>query len=292
MPDISLGAPSASGRTVRVLNLTRTTAFQIRCDGGRQSEIEVASVSKVTACPISGLVISAASPGHVAKNQEHTLNIPSIHFPADMMSLDLRVKSITVDDYSPKLFVRNQLIAHWAEGHQNAHTISNLNHPIGSAFTQGENSLKCQMMNRNRSGHNPVGCWFTLEGSYLTEGSCVQHQSSPVQGRVEKIEDKYLHGYACQMGSNASIAVHVYLDGAAGAGGSFLVDATANRNSGQHVKNFCKSGGTQHRFKIDLRPYIQAHAGKPIYVHGIEPGGAGNRNYLLTRSGVLRVPRR
>jgi hypothetical protein len=168
-----LGTPTAEGNDLQVPGLSTNTAFQISCDGSQQTAIQMANVPKFTGCSFSGVTVSAGSPSGVARNAEHSLNLPSVFFPADVSSIDLRVRSIRVDDYSPKLFVSEQLAGFWQEGAQDIHNITGLNYQLSGVMRGGENRLRCQMMNNSGRGNNPVSCTFNFDGSYLTKGSCI-----------------------------------------------------------------------------------------------------------------------
>ncbi|PZU26956.1 MAG: hypothetical protein DI584_10450, partial [Stenotrophomonas sp.] len=118
-------------------------------------------------------------------------------------------------------------------------------------------------------------------------------EQSSIRGSVDGVEEDgagqyWVGGWACSSGRPASVDVHIYVGGAAGAGqgiGSVL----ANRASEAGVAAACQSNGSQYRFRFALTDAIrQAHANKLIYVHGISPAGASND--LLANSGVLRVP--
>jgi hypothetical protein len=214
-----------------------------------------------------------------------------------MRNLDLRVTQVSVDDYNPELLVRAVSAKSWPFTSHGVFNLPASNDQIASSFQPGLNSMACKMDNwRPKSGaSNPISCSFTMNGSYRTEGACLSDLTrAPVVGKVEKINNKHLYGWACLLGSAQSIDVHLYVGGASGAGGTYVQAKTANEGSGDSVKNYCKSTGTKHRFKIDLRPLIAQHKGKSIYVHGICPAGspAGCANDFISRSGSFSIPQR
>ncbi|MCD7098102.1 RHS repeat-associated core domain-containing protein [Stenotrophomonas sp. MMGLT7] len=110
---------------------------------------------------------------------------------------------------------------------------------------------------------------------------------SLVTGRVDGISSGHLSGWACSTNLERSIDVHVYVGGAAGAGGTFVGSFRADRSNEAGVTEACKAGGG-HRFWIDLAPFVAQHAGKKIYVHGISP--VGSSNPAIAQSGVYTVP--
>ena len=119
------------------------------------------------------------------------------------------------------------------------------------------------------------------------------HSASAVKGYIDRIakvgDNYYASGWACQTGSNASIKVHLYAGGAAGAGGSYFTNGTASNNSETGVANACGSTGTNHRFKVLIPVSARsAHAGKKLYVHGISTIGSGN--LAISRSGSYSIP--
>ena len=97
-----------------------------------------------------------------------------------------------------------------------------------------------------------------------------------------------VNGWACHQGWEGSINVHLYVGGSAGVG-TLVTAATANGASEAAVATACGSTGTAYRFAISMTPEQRsAHAGQPVYVHGISP--VGNDNLLLENSGTHTVP--
>ena len=95
-------------------------------------------------------------------------------------------------------------------------------------------------------------------------------------------------GWACHSGWAGSIDVHIYADGPAGQG-VVLGQARADLASEPAVAAACDSAGVAHRYRYTISPaHRQAHAGQPIFVHGISP--VGNGNLVVGQSGVHRVP--
>lgn len=100
-----------------------------------------------------------------------------------------------------------------------------------------------------------------------------------------------LNGWACDYSVSQSIAVHVYVGAAAGtAGAQFLTNGMANFPSEPGVNTACgTAGGTPHRFGIFIsHAMVNAHALKPLYVHGISVSGGGNHS--IARSGTVTMP--
>ena len=97
-----------------------------------------------------------------------------------------------------------------------------------------------------------------------------------------------VNGWACQRGCDESVNIHLYAGGPAGQGQVVKGD-TANKSSEQAVADACLSQGKKHRFNLSFSTeQMLAHAGKPLYVHGISPTQTGNR--VLNRSGQLYFP--
>jgi cell migration-inducing and hyaluronan-binding protein len=100
-----------------------------------------------------------------------------------------------------------------------------------------------------------------------------------------------LTGWACDAGYSQSIAVHVYVGGAAGTpGAQMLTNGVANGSTEVGVNSACQTaGGTPHRFSIPItHAMVNAHYLKPLYVHGISVSGGANS--AINGSGVTRMP--
>jgi hypothetical protein len=99
----------------------------------------------------------------------------------------------------------------------------------------------------------------------------------------------YLNGWACAKTYPGSIALHVYLGGYAGGGGTLAFSGTANVASEPGLSAACNSVGSAFRFSIPI-PYsvTQSYGNQSIYVHGISPFGLGNS--LIGNSGTYHVP--
>ncbi len=97
-------------------------------------------------------------------------------------------------------------------------------------------------------------------------------------------------GWACASGRNQSIAVHLYVGGAAGAPGATAIGGyMANLASEPQVAQACSAAGMAYRYSIPLSDATrQAHGNKRIYVHGISP--VGGSNLTLAHSGDYVVP--
>ncbi len=116
--------------------------------------------------------------------------------------------------------------------------------------------------------------------------------AGPVGGVVDAVvwERNQLHvrGWACDRTVASSIAVHVYVGGAAGAG-QLIGGYTANRPREVEVSRICATSGVAHGFDIAIpHAQIAAHAGRAVFVHGISTSNGDNR--LLSESGRYVVP--
>lgn len=98
----------------------------------------------------------------------------------------------------------------------------------------------------------------------------------------------FIEGWACSVGVDASIDVHVYAGGAAG-GGTFVTSGRANLATDGNVANACQARGSAYWFKIPLDGNVRSnHGGKALFVHGISP--VGGPNLTINRSGTFTVP--
>ena len=116
--------------------------------------------------------------------------------------------------------------------------------------------------------------------------------SGEVLGHIDSVVPQgsgaVVNGWACHQGWPGAINVHLYVGGSAGVG-TLVTDATADEASEAAVASACGSTGTAHRFAISMTPEQRsAHAGQPVYVHGISP--VGKDNLLLENSGTHTVP--
>jgi len=111
-----------------------------------------------------------------------------------------------------------------------------------------------------------------------------------IDGIRTKAGKPHLAGWACHKGHDASIRVHLYLGGRAGAG-AYARQTTANADTESAVNRACATrGGVKHRFYIRLDDLAARHGGQTIWVHGIDPNGRGP-NPTLHGSGRFKVPR-
>ncbi|PPT30540.1 DUF6531 domain-containing protein [Xanthomonas arboricola] len=98
----------------------------------------------------------------------------------------------------------------------------------------------------------------------------------------------YVDGWACSTGTAASIDVHMYVGGSAGAG-SFLLAATANQGSDASLSEQCQAAGSAYRFHIPLPADVRKnHGGKSIFIHGISP--VGREHSTIAGSGAFAIP--
>ncbi|MBA0235099.1 type IV secretion protein Rhs [Stenotrophomonas maltophilia] len=117
--------------------------------------------------------------------------------------------------------------------------------------------------------------------------------TTQVTGAIDRVTHDtnwnwYVEGWACSMGMDGSIDVHVYANDAAG-GSSFLGGNTANLVSEPQVATSCKAGGSNYRYHIGLPADLRLqHGGKTITVYGNAVDGGQNRS--LGGSGASVVP--
>ncbi len=117
---------------------------------------------------------------------------------------------------------------------------------------------------------------------------------APIKGDISGIThdenwNYFVEGWACSVGVNESISVHLYTGGPAGSG-VLALGHPANLSTGVEVANACQSQGTAYRFRIPLDANLRAaQGGKSIYIHGISPV-SGQPNLLIANSGTYTVP--
>ncbi|WGV54790.1 DUF6531 domain-containing protein [Stenotrophomonas indicatrix] len=99
----------------------------------------------------------------------------------------------------------------------------------------------------------------------------------------------FIEGWACSIGVDASIDVHVYAGNNAWVGGTFVAGGRANLATDGNVANACQARGNAYWFKIPLDANARsAHGGKALYVHGISPWGGDH--LTINRSGAFTIP--
>ena len=97
-----------------------------------------------------------------------------------------------------------------------------------------------------------------------------------------------IRGWACSTGLTQSIAVHLYVGGAAGTG-TAVGAYTANEPAEAGVLSACQVSSGNYRFTIPLSNATRAQfGGQPIYIHGISP--VGGDNLTIGQSGSFTVP--
>ncbi len=117
-----------------------------------------------------------------------------------------------------------------------------------------------------------------------------------VIGRIDSVSSAadgstVISGWTCDSGKSNSINAHLYIGGAAGAGGVYVKSITAALRSEPAVGKACNDvTNSPHRFKFEM-PYefSEKYAGQKIYVHGISV--SGGRNLFIGRSGEFVVPK-
>ena len=122
-------------------------------------------------------------------------------------------------------------------------------------------------------------------------------QAGHVIGVIDDVryegDQYYAFGWACQQGSGASIAVHIYAGGAAGGKppGIFVTPGTADLANEPAVDRECHDAdGGKHRFKIALpNQLLRSSQNKKMWAHGI--AAVGNvENAALAGSGKFQLP--
>ncbi|MEQ1513049.1 MAG: hypothetical protein ABL934_10280 [Lysobacteraceae bacterium] len=148
-------------------------------------------------------------------------------------------------------------------------TIPGATHSSGPDITSGI----CDVIAEGRANTNPAACY----------------DPGTVVGVIDSVQSNTVSGWACASRSPYPIAVHLYVGGSAGAG-TVIGGYTANAASELAVASVCGSFGRAYRFQIPLSLATrQAHVGKKIYIHAIQPTGT-SPNYLINNSGVFSVP--
>lgn len=148
-------------------------------------------------------------------------------------------------------------------------TIPEATHSSGPDVSSGI----CDVIAEGRVNTNPAACY----------------DPGNVAGVIDSVQNNTVYGWACANGNPYSIAVHLYVGGSAGTG-AVIGGYVANSASEPAVANACGSFGTAYRFQIPLSLATrQAHVGKKVYIHAIQPTGT-SPNYLINNSGVFSVP--
>ncbi len=118
-----------------------------------------------------------------------------------------------------------------------------------------------------------------------------------VKGNIDEVTELSdgsvaIRGWSCVEKYAQSIDVHLYTGNASGAtGATFVASVRANLANESAVNSACGTSGTSHRFMINLtKSQAQIHAGKKVYVHGIHPNTAGNKNFTIDSSGQKSIP--
>ncbi|NBW82588.1 hypothetical protein EBR21_12615, partial [bacterium] len=120
--------------------------------------------------------------------------------------------------------------------------------------------------------------------------------SGKVIGEIQSVRveagNLTISGYACQVGRNDPINVHIYVGSAAGGPGAVLIaDTVANTTDDSNPVQVCPERQTQSYFKAILAHLkVLQNAGKPIFMHGIAKDSKLSRNNLLVGSGKFSVP--
>jgi len=139
-------------------------------------------------------------------------------------------------------------------------------------------------------GVSPQGA---AHNTALASSSAYAIPEAPVLGDINRVVyddmwNAFVEGWACSVGVDTPINVHLYVGGPAGSG-TYTLGGKANLASEAAISNACQSRGSTHRFRLPLDYGNRvAHHDKPIFIHGISP--AGGANLLINGSGGHRVP--
>jgi len=140
-------------------------------------------------------------------------------------------------------------------------------------------------------GISPRGASFNMA---LGNSGSLQIPAAVTTGEISGITsdangNHYVNGWACSVGVNAPIDVHLYVGGASGTG-TYATAASANLPSDGNVANACQTQARNYTFRIPLSNAIRdVQGGKPIYVHGISVVATQPSN-VLRNSGGYTVP--
>ncbi len=109
-----------------------------------------------------------------------------------------------------------------------------------------------------------------------------------VDGVIERDGSRKLNGWACMLGKNTSISVHVYLNSPTGEK-VFFTGVKADMQSEDGVARACSASGTNYRFSIPItEDTMKKFGGYGIDVHGISTLGLAN--WKLTDPKKTTIP--
>ncbi|WP_216362399.1 DUF6531 domain-containing protein [Stenotrophomonas sp. VV52] len=117
--------------------------------------------------------------------------------------------------------------------------------------------------------------------------------TAPVTGDVLGVTrdgewNYFVEGWACSIGVNSPIDVHIYMGGPAGSG-TGVASGRADHATGPDIANACQAQGTAYRFRVHLNDHIRTnHANQGIHVHAISP--AGGANLVIGNAGTYSAP--
>lgn len=118
--------------------------------------------------------------------------------------------------------------------------------------------------------------------------------AAPVTGNIHGVTrdgewNYFVEGWACSLGVDAPIDVHVYAGGPADGGGALIASARADGASGTDVASACQAHGSAYSFKVHLTESVRnAHSNRGIHVHAISP--VGGPHLTIGNSGAFPVP--
>lgn len=114
-----------------------------------------------------------------------------------------------------------------------------------------------------------------------------------IDGVAFEGDQYYVHGWACQEGNRASIAINIHATHPAGAKppGTYVMADSANLTNEPAVDRECHDAdGRKHRFRTALpNQLLRSFQGKKLYIHGIALAGNVD-NALLAGSGKFSFP--
>jgi hypothetical protein len=119
--------------------------------------------------------------------------------------------------------------------------------------------------------------------------------SGGIIGNIDAVRSRsdgtvLVQGWACDSGISTSINVHVYVGNQAGFPGAHMIGSfKADFGNESAVNGACGTSGSRHRFEARIAgEKLKAHAGKPVFVHGISL--SNGPNWSISGGGRYRLP--
>ncbi|MCC7634428.1 DUF6531 domain-containing protein [Stenotrophomonas rhizophila] len=98
----------------------------------------------------------------------------------------------------------------------------------------------------------------------------------------------FVEGWACSVGVDTPVDVHLYVGGPAGAG-TFALAGTANLPTDGSIASACQARGNAYGFRLPLDAGLRhTHGNQAIHIHAISP--VGQPHLTINRSGSHAVP--